>query len=131
MKTLKFISYLFYRYYSTGPTKSIPYFSTLCALVMLIGLHIFQLIVLFNATSILPSSGAAPGVPRLINYFRWALMIAPLFVIMTLLVKRSELQSMHYDETKVKRGYFYLIAYIVLSVAFLILLSLYKKGKLG
>lgn len=131
MKTLRFISYLFYRYYSTGPTKNIPYFSTLCALVTLIGLHIFQLIVLFDATNILPASRATPGGQRLINYFRWALMVAPLFIVMTLLIKRSELQSMYYEDAKVKRGYFYLIVYIVLSVAFLILLSLYKKGKLA
>lgn len=131
MKTIKFISFLFYRYYSTGATKSIPYFSTLCALAMLIGLHIFQLVVLFNATNLLPVSGADPGMPRLMAYFKWALITSPLFIGMLFLIKKSELQSMHYDESKIKRGYVYLIIYIVLSVALLILLSLYKKGKLG
>jgi len=131
MKTFKFISYLFYRYYSTGGTKDIPYFSTLCALVGIAMLHILQILAIFNGMDLLPASGAAPGTARLIKYFEWALLTAPLFLLFFLLIKKDELQSMHYDESKIKRGYIYLIIYIVLSFAFLMFLALLKKGKLG
>ena len=61
MKTIKFTAYLFYKYYSTGGTKSIPYFSTLCALAMIVILHVFQILVIFNGMDLLPATSAKPG----------------------------------------------------------------------
>lgn len=131
MKILKFISYLFYRYYSTGGTKTIPYFSTLCALVLILLLHIFQVLLIFNGMNLLPAGAAAPGTARLIRYFEITLLTGPLFLLFSFLIKKSELQSIHYNESEIKRGYIYLIIYIVLSFAFLMFLALLKKGKLG
>lgn len=131
MKTIKFVAFLFYRYYSKGATKSIPYISTICALVMLLILHIFQILAIFNCMDLLPATKAEPGIPRLIKYLETALITSPLFLLFILLIKKSELQGMHYDEAKIKRGYIFLIIYIVLSFAFLMLLALYNKGKLG
>jgi hypothetical protein len=126
MKTMRFIAYLFYRYYSTGPTKDIPYFSTLCALVMLIGLHVFQILVLFNKVSFLPVSSKNT---RAENFLIIALCLLPIFLITAAIVKKSDLQEMTYEEAKVKRGYMFLILYIVLSIALLLLLILYRKGR--
>jgi len=126
MKTMRFIAYLFYRYYSTGPTKDIPYFSTLCALVMLIGLHVFQILVLFNKVSFLPVSSKNT---RAENFLIIALCLLPIFLITAAIVKKSDLQEMTYEEAKVKRGYMFLILYIVLSIALLLLLIFYRKGR--
>lgn len=130
MKTLKFISYLFYRYYSKGGTKYVPYFSTLCAIAMIILLHIFQLLVIFNGMNLFPS-GATPGSARLIRYLEMGLLLVPLFLLLSVLIKKRELQSLQYDESKIKQGSIYLISYIVLSVALLVFLIFLKKGKLG
>jgi len=127
MKTMRFIAYLFYRYYSTGPTKDIPYFSTLCALVMLIGLHVFQVLVLFNKVTLLPVSSKNP---RAENFLIMALCLLPIFLITAAIIKKSDLQEMTYEEAKVKRGYMFLILYIILSIALLLLLIFYRKGRI-
>lgn len=97
MKTLKFVAYLFYRYYSTGATKNIPYFSTLCALVMLFGLHLFQILVLTDQMNIFPTKNTNT---RSTNFFLIALFLIPVFLLMTLLFKHDELRKMHYEEKK-------------------------------
>ena len=130
MRTIKFIAYLFYRYYSTGPTKRIPYFSTLCALALIALFHIFQILIILNATDFLPASGAKPGMDRLMKYIEWAIFTAPLFLLLSLLIKKKELETMHYDERKIKRGYIVLIIYIILSFSFMIFLALVKKGRI-
>ncbi len=123
MKTLRFVAYLFFRYYSTGPTKSVSYFSTLCALVMLMGLHIFQLIILFNIDGVVPSDQNS----RMHNFLITTVYLIPLFLLTALLVKRSDLEKLVYDSGKIKKGYFYLIAYIITSITVLVLLLVFKR----
>ena len=130
MKTIKFTAYLFYKYYSTGGTKSIPYFSTLCALAMIVILHVFQILVIFNGMDLLPATSAKPGTERLIKYFETAIFLSPLFLFLSLIIKKKELQSMHYEEKKLKKGNLFLIIYIILSMALLIFLILLKKNKI-
>jgi hypothetical protein len=127
MKTIKFVAYLFYRYYSTGATKDIPYISTLCALVMLLGLHLFQLLVLFDKVDLLPTSGKNT---RAENFLIIFLCLIPIFLLMAFLVKKSELQQMNYEESRIKKGNLFLIIYIIASIATLLLLVIAKKGKL-
>ena len=127
MKTVRFIAYLFYRYYSNGATKDIPYISTLCALVMLLGLHIFQFVVLFDKVDILPFSYQNN---RAEKFFVTALCLAPVFVIVALLIKKTDIEAMHFEENKIRNGNIALVIYIITSVALLLFLILYKKGKL-
>jgi hypothetical protein len=124
---MRFVAYLFYRYYSTGPTKDIPYFSTLCALVMLLGLHIFQVLVLFDKVSILPTSTRNT---RAENFIVIALCLIPIFLLMAFLIRKSDLQEMNYEESKIKRGNMLLIIYVVSSIALLLFLILIRNGKL-
>jgi hypothetical protein len=124
MKTLKFVAYLFYRYYSTGATKDIPYFSTLCALVMLFGLHMFQILVVIDQMGMLPTKSTNT---RGANFFLIALFLIPIFLLMALLVKREDLKQIYYEEKKIKRGYLFLILYTVLSIALLITLIEIKR----
>lgn len=127
MRTIRFAAYLFYRYYSTGPTKDIPYASVLCALAMLLGLHIFQFLVLFDKINWLPTSTKNT---RLDNFLLMAVCIAPIFLLMALLIRKSDLQKMNYEDNQIKRGNILLIGYIVGSIALLIFIILLKKGKL-
>lgn len=129
MKTIEFVAYLFYKYYSTGPTRRIPYFSTLCALVMIIGIHLFQVLILLDRVDIIPTDGSQRKIG---NFLRMALFIAPIFLIVSLIIKRSNLEKMHdhYSKEKVKKGYVWLIGYIVISFALLVFLILYKKGRI-
>jgi len=125
MKTGKFIAYLFYRYYSTGPTKDIPYVSTLCAIVMLLGLHFFQILVLFGRLDLLPFSHQNN---RVENFFITALCLVPVFILVSLVIIKSELDEMHFEESIIRNGNKALVIYITASIAFLLLLVLFKNG---
>ncbi|MFL9482882.1 hypothetical protein ACI6Q2_08895 [Chitinophagaceae bacterium LWZ2-11] len=125
MRTIKFIAYLFYRYYSTGATKDIPYFSTLCAMVMLFGLHVFQILILVNKNGVLPTNNN-----RFENFIKIIVYLIPVFLLFTYVIKRSDLQEMNYDEGKIKKGNIVLIVYILASIALLVVLMLIKTGKL-
>jgi hypothetical protein len=127
MKTIKFVAFLFYRYYSTGSTKDIPYVSTLCALVMLLGLHIFQLLVLINKVNLIPTSIKNT---RLENFGLIAMYLIPLFMLMIFFIRKSELKEMSFEESKIKKGNIFLIIYIIASIALLLLIIFIKKGKL-
>jgi accessory gene regulator protein AgrB len=123
MRTVKFIAYLFYKYYSKGYTKQIAYFSTLCALVMIACIHLFQVFILCNALFIVPTDGSQKDIK---NWFFIGLFLIPFFLIFRFLIKETELQEMFYDKHKVKRGYLFLIVYLILSFALLIFLALLK-----
>ncbi|HXB91016.1 MAG TPA: hypothetical protein VNU72_01950 [Puia sp.] len=127
MKTIRFTAFLFYRYYSTGPLADIPYFSTLCAMVMLAGLHIFQILVLAGEVSLIPTKDSNTKAE---NYLIIAVCLVPLFLFMRALVPKASLLELNYEESSIRKGNIVLIAYIVGSVALLILLSLAKQGKL-
>lgn len=97
---------------------------------MVVMLHVFQVLVVFNGMSLLPAAGAKPGTERLMKYFEWALYTAPLFLILSMLINKNELQKLEHDESKIKKGNLILIIYIILSMAFLIFLILLKKNKI-
>jgi hypothetical protein len=124
MKVLKFVAFLFYRYYSTGPTKDIPYFSTLCALVMLLVLHIFQILVLFNIFGFYP---IGIGHKRWVNFLIIAACLTPVFLVMSVLIPKSYLETTHYEESIIRRGNIALVCYIICSMALVILLAVLKN----
>jgi len=116
MQLIKFVMFLFYRYYSKGGTFRIPYFSALCAVVFLIYIHIFQLLIIFNAVDLLPMRSQNT---RISNYAKLATFLSPLFFIIHFLIKEDDLKKLTYDDSKIKKGGIMLIGYIILSFALL------------
>ena len=110
MKHLKFVMFLFYRYYSKGGTAGIPYFSALCAVVFLIYLHIFQLLIIFNGVNLLPMNSSDN---KGIKYLKLAGFLLPFFLLIALLIKEKDLRNVVYDEDKIKRAGVYLVIYII------------------
>ena len=119
MKVLKFVMYLFYRYYSTGGTRRIPYFSSLCAVVFLIYIHIFQILIILNRVDLLPMG---KDDARIEKYGKAAIFLLPIFLIISFLVKPQDLKNISYDEAQIKKGNIYLIIYVVASVILLFVL---------
>jgi hypothetical protein len=121
MKTLKFIMFILYRYYSKGGTKHIPYFSALCAVVFLIYIHIFQVLIIFNKVDdILPMNEHDA---RITKYWKLALFLLPIFFIVAALVKPKDLENLSYDERKIRRGGIFLIIYSITSFVLLFVLA--------
>jgi hypothetical protein len=127
MKTIKFVAYLFYRYYSTtkGFAKDIPYAATLGVLVLLSYLHIFQILALLNKTNLIPTNGSQL---KAANYLIMGLFMLPILIFFLIVIKKKELQNLRYDSKKIKRGYIYLIVYIILSFSFLMTLALIRRS---
>ncbi len=116
MQNIKFILYLFYKYYSKGSTKSIAYFSALCAMVLLIYINVFEILILLNKVNILPF---ARSDSRIEKYAKMALLSLPVFLIIAFFIRPDELQKSYYQVEKVKKGGVYLICYILISMIIL------------
>lgn len=127
MKVLKFIMFLFYRYYSKGGTKNIPYFSALCAVVFLFYVHVFQLLIVLNKVYILGLNNKE--YLRIEKYGKLALFLLPVFLLVSLLVKPGDLIIMRHSEEKIERGNKFLVMYVVgnISLLFLLMLLVPKK----
>ena len=120
MKTIKFTAFLFYRYYSTGATKDIPYFSTLCAMAMIAFMHLMQLLILTHQVDrFIPIKSTDTKTTK---YLIMALVLLPIFLLLSLILKKEELKSLSYPADKIRKGNIFLVAYIVLTMALLIIL---------
>jgi len=94
---------------------------------MLFGLHLFQLLVIFNKANLIPSDDSHT---KLQNYGRVAIFLIPFFLIFSLFIKKTELKQMKYDEYKIKKGNFLLVIYIISSIlllGFLIFINRVKR----
>lgn len=124
MKTIKFVAYLIY----TSNKKNeygVPYLNAILGLTLLSCLNILAILVLLNQSSILPSFDEEH---RVIVFFKIALFIIPISLLYFLIIKKSDLERIHYDKDKVKRGNIYLLLYFLLSVCLLVIVIWYKKG---
>lgn len=122
MKLLRFIFYLFYRYYSAkGGQTHIAYFSTLMAVTMLIVFHIFQILILTNNMDLLMISKKNN---RVENYFGAVLVLVPILVFLAFLVKESTIKNLSFSEDIIKRGNVFLLIYIISSFCLTVLLML-------
>lgn len=128
MKTVRFVAYLLYRYYSShGFAKDLPYLSTICILSLLFFLHLAQLLLVLNLADLIPTDGSQF---KIRNYLEMALFMAPILLLFRLLIKKVELKEALYSKEKIKRGYVFLILYIVACFGVMIILALYRKGML-
>lgn len=128
MRTFKFVVFLFYRYYNKDKSLSkIPVGNTAFSLTMLFILHVFQFMVIFNLTKLLPETDKNHRVATLLEGM---LLLSPIMLFFWFVVKKINPKELHYDESKIKRGNIYLIAYCTLTMALLVFLIWYKKGRI-
>ena len=125
MKTLYFVMYLLYRYYSKGGTKDIPYFSALCAVVFLIYIHIFQILILLNKAILI---SIKENDQRMTKYIFLGLLLLPIGYTIYTLAKPSVVMKLQYSAEKIKRGNTNLIIYIISNIILLFaMMFLFRK----
>jgi hypothetical protein len=129
MNTIKFIGYLFYRYYTKPPKATIPYFRTLCSLSLLAFMHLMQILILINKTDLIPIKSSDDKLTkRIIMFF----VFIPIYLLMTRLFKKTDIEPLKekYDNNsdKVYSGNVCLIIYIILSMVLIGVLAFWKKG---
>ena len=127
MKTIKFAAFLFYRYYSKGATNSIPYFSTIGAMAMLLYMHLFQILILTKQVETFIPIKPTDDKPT--KYLIMFFIMAPLFFLLTLTIKKEELKTLEYSQDKIRTGNIRLVSYITLTTIVLFtLMFLVPKG---
>jgi uncharacterized membrane protein HdeD (DUF308 family) len=128
MKTIKFVGYLFYRYYSKGPRANIPYFSTVCAMTLLGFLHLMQGLLLFDKVDLIPANSSDSKATK---WLIMLLVMLPIYLLMTGLFKKVDVvplkEKYDYNWEKVFRGNVWLTVYIIISFALVIILAILKK----
>lgn len=77
--------------------------------------------------NLIPANGNETDI---VNWLKMAFFLAPFFLIFNLIIKEKELKEASYSAKKIRRGYTLLIPYIIVSFTVMLLLILYKKGKL-
>ncbi len=128
MRTIKFVSYLFYSYYSKGPRVNIPYFRTICSMTFLGYLHFLQILILLDKVNLIPINYAGNKLAkRLIIFF----VMLPIYLLMTQVFKKSDIESLKekydYNWDKVFKGNVWLVIYFLLSMALIFILAIWKK----
>ena len=83
--------------------------------------HVLQLLMIFNKISLLPTKS---GDDKSGLFWMCAGILLALISI-SFIVKERDLQILEYDELTIKRGWVYIIIYIVLSFTLFVLLGLY------
>ncbi len=129
MKTIKFVGFLFYRYYSKGSRANIPYFSTMCSMTLLGFFHLMQLLILFDKVNLLPLNSSQDKLTKRLLMF---IVMLPIYFFMTRLFKKSDIEPLKdkyaYNWDKVFNGNVWLVVYIIVSFSFIVVLAVWKKN---
>ncbi|WP_460765988.1 hypothetical protein [Niabella terrae] len=121
---LKFYGYLLYRYYSTGQTKGVAYIKTITTIVFLFVMNFISVLILTNQTDRL---SLIRSDEKWMQYVKIGVAILPLYLLLFILLKSSELKTLSYEEKQVKRGNQFLILYIVASFLLLFGVLIYRS----
>jgi hypothetical protein len=115
---MKFILYIFYRYYDHGQTKDIAYVKTVLVFLLLLFINIFTILIIFNATEIF---NVLKFKSKLLKYIIiGGAYFLPGYLIINYLVSKENLEDERLKlEYKKYHGWF-LILYACISVMLLI-----------
>ncbi len=120
MRILDFSMYIFYKYYSKGSTRSIPYISALLAISLLIFMNALALMVFIgiDTENILPIIEIKGRVNKLLS---GALIILPLFIVLRLILPKKRVEKLEFSKRAVQTGNIGMIFYILLSIALIVI----------
>lgn len=120
---MKKILYVFYRYYNDGPTKSVAYVKTITVFLLLLFINLLAIITFLGLQ--LPNM---KDKSTLLKYlFFLVLYLLPGYIIVSLLVKRKDLEDKKLEADYKKFEGWLLIGYALLSVFLLVLAVKFKS----
>ena len=122
MKTLRFIVYLFYRYYSQPDSRTLPYFGAISAVTFAVNIHILQLLMIFDKIDVMPF--ADRNQPKIVRYGEFILIFLFVWVLVSLLARRTDMERIQsqYKESKIKRSANYLAVYYIANILLTVIL---------
>jgi hypothetical protein len=114
---LKFL-FLFYHYYDKGSTKPIAYFSALTALIMVLFLNVFAMLIYLDVINRNPDYSIRT--PMSIKYLIGFILFIPIVFILKKIFKKEDILKIEMDKSTMRKGYFIIVSYIILSMVMLI-----------
>jgi len=130
MNPIRYITYLFYSYYSKGPRRNIAYLSSILGTTFLIFVHLMMLALILRIDEYIPMSLSNS---RSLRYIKLMLFMSPVFFLLYFGVKEKKLEEMkevfgieHYDKEVSHRNLLFL--YLFLSFASLMTLAILRKS---
>jgi len=126
-RLIEFVIFLFYKYYDKGSTKAIAYQSALIGTSLLAFMNLFALLIALKVDinalfPIIESSG------RLIKYISSIILWLPFYLFFRFLFKEDVFVGKEVVKSKMNRGYFALVTYIIFS--FIVLVVVIQKQQL-
>jgi hypothetical protein len=122
-KVFQNVIHLLYRHYNGGGTKSIAYESAISSVAFMILIHLLQIKVLIWG------GGVTVGSNRLLRFLSISIYFIPVYFLLSWLFTRQNTLEYQYSGS-LRKGYLYLVLYLIISFALLTFIILYKKNKL-
>lgn len=130
MKILRYITYLFYSYYSKGARRNVAYLSSILGTTFLLYITIMIIVVGFNLDMYIPTGqNESKGIMRL----KIALFMSPVFFFLYFGVKEKRIQELkeklgydHYDKEFNHRVL--LFVYLGLAFVTVMILAVLRKS---
>lgn len=122
-KVFQDVIYLLYRHYNGGGTKSIAYESAIISVAFLILIHLLQIKVLVWG------GGVTIGDNRLLRFLSISIYFIPVYFLLSWLFTRKNTLEYSYLGS-LRKGYLFLVLYLIATFSILTLIILYKKNML-
>jgi hypothetical protein len=124
MKSLRYITYLFYSYYSKGARQNVAYLSSILGVTFLIYITIMLILVCFKLDNYIPIGlNDSKG----LKYLKLTLFMSPAFFFLYFGIKEKKLEELkdklgyeHYDKEFNHR----VLLFVYLTLAFVALMAL-------
>ena len=129
MKFVRYITYLFYSYYSKGARRNAAYLSSILLVTAAIYIHILIFALLLNVGDYLPISLNESKISR---YLKLLLFMSPIFFLLYFGIKEKKLEDLkeslgyrHWDKEFNHRTLLFI--YLFLTFAALMILAIVRK----
>jgi hypothetical protein len=113
---LKFL-FLFYHYYDKGSTKGIAYQSSILALMMAMFLNLYTVLVFTGVED--RYLRFSDSTLRWQKYLIASIFLLPIYFVVKKVFKKEDIVMLEMDRSTMRRGYFLIIVYIILSTLLL------------
>lgn len=116
IRLIKFVLFLFYRYYKVGPKADNAYLSSVLSFLALVFLNMVTVLGILNigVHNILPYEATDE---KWLQYIKVTLVISlPGYFIVSLFFKKETIKSLEYNEAKIEVGKVLLPIYVVASI---------------
>ena len=124
MKSLRYITYLFYSYYSKGARRNVAYLSSILGVTFLFYITIMLVVTYFKLDDYIPINLDESKGTR---YLKLALFMSPIFFLLYFSVKEKKMEELkdklgyeHYNKEFNHRA----LLFVYLALAFIALMTL-------